>query len=83
MYYDNRKSPIFKVLGVVVYFFLGKYVCIDYLCIEKEKKLYFSHRGFEETASENISGIGITEILLNIVSCYGFIQEVTSTLMLK
>ena len=34
-FYDNRKSLIFKVLGVVVYLSIEKYVCIDYLCLQR------------------------------------------------
>ena len=34
IFYENRKSLIFKVLGVVVYCFILKYVCVDYLCIQ-------------------------------------------------
>ena len=35
IFYENRKSSIFKLLGVTVYFFLEKYVCGDYLCLQK------------------------------------------------
>ena len=35
VFYDNRKPLIFKVLIICVYFFLDKYVCIDYLCLQK------------------------------------------------
>ena len=30
VFYDNIKSVIFKLLGVVIYLFLEKYVCVDY-----------------------------------------------------
>ena len=33
MFYENRKSLIFKVLGVVVYLSIDKYVYVDYLCL--------------------------------------------------
>ena len=41
--YDNRKSKIYKVLGVVVYWNIYKYVCIDHLCIQKEKTVSVTH----------------------------------------
>ena len=82
VFYDSRKLLIFKLLGVVVNLFLDKYFSIEYYCIQKEKKLYLSHKGFEYTSFHELSGIGIPEILINIVSCYGFIQQVTSTLIL-
>ena len=44
--------------------------------------MFSLHRGFEDTSFNNLSGIGITDILLNIVSCYGFIQDNNSTLIL-
>ena len=37
VFYDNRKSPIFKILGIVVYFLLEKYVCVDYLCLQEQQ----------------------------------------------
>ena len=80
--YDNRKSIIFKVLGVVVYFFLDKYFFIDHLCIQKGKKLYVSHGLSEETLFDDLSVNGIPEVILNIVSCFGFIQEFASTIIL-
>ena len=39
MSYKNRSSLIFKVLGVVVYWFLRKYVCADYLCLKRTKQI--------------------------------------------
>ena len=30
VFYDNSKSLILKVWGVVVYCFIDKYVCVDY-----------------------------------------------------
>ena len=50
MFYENRKFVVYKVLGVVIYCILEKYVCIDYLCLQKEKKLSLLHKGFEENS---------------------------------
>ena len=41
-----------------------------------------SHRIFEDTSFGEILGIGIPEFLLNIFSCYGFIQDEKLTLIL-
>ena len=57
------KLLMLKVLVVVVYFFLDKYVFIDYLCLQKEKKLSLSHIVFGDTLFYELSGIWI-----NIVS---------------
>ena len=54
MFYENRKSVIFKVLGVVVYEFIEKYVCVDYLSLQREPKLSSSPRGFEDTSFDEL-----------------------------
>ena len=59
MLYENRKSLIFMVLGAVVYFFIDKYMCVDYLCLQRYTKLSLLHIGFEDTSFNDISGIGI------------------------
>ena len=43
MFYDNSKSLIFKVLGVVVYCLLEKYVCVNYFFYKKNKTVYVTH----------------------------------------
>ena len=82
MLYENRKSLILKVLGVVVCCFIEKYVCVDYLSLQGELKSSSLHRGFEDTSFNEISAIGTPYILLNIVSCYSFDQDNNSTLIL-
>ena len=49
MLYKNRKPLVFKVLGIVVYCFNEKYVCVDYLCLQREAK--FSLKFFDKTHS--------------------------------
>ena len=49
MFYEKRKSIILKVLGVVIYCFIDRNVCVDYLCIKRESQLSSSYRGFEDT----------------------------------
>ena len=34
----EQEAPHLKVLGVVVYFFIEKYVCVDYLCLKRGAK---------------------------------------------
>ena len=75
MFYENRKSLIFKVLGVVVYCFSEIYICVDYLSLQKEENMSLSHRVFEDTSFYELSGMVIPKLLLNIVSCYGFFQD--------
>ena len=46
-----------------------------WIFVPTEKKLSLPHIGFEDTPYDELSIIGIPEILLNIVSCHGFSQE--------
>ena len=32
VFYENRKTTIFKVLGSVIYCIMEQYVCVDCLC---------------------------------------------------
>ena len=82
MSYENSNSLVFKVLGVFVYFFIYKYLCTEYFCLQRESRLYLLHRGFEDNSFCELSWIDIPEVLLNIVACYGYIQEKHSTLIL-
>ena len=83
IFYENSKALIFKVLDVVISFFIDKYVWVDVLCLQIEATLFSLHRGFGDTLCDDLSGTGIPEILFNIVSCYGFIQDNNSTLILR
>ena len=35
MFYDNRESPVLNVLGIVVFWFIGKYACVDSLSLQR------------------------------------------------
>ena len=55
---------------------MEKYVCVDYLCYPKTK-LRVTNKGqvFENITYNAVSGIGIIEILMNIISCHGFVNN--------
>ena len=57
-------------------------MCVDYFSLQREIKLSSSHRGFEYTSFDELSGICIPANLLNVVSCYGFVQDKNPTLIL-
>ena len=65
-------GKIFKVLSCVIYTIIDRYVCIDYLGTEKKKicelrlgcTLQSKHEGMDYA---NLFGIGITDILLNMM----------------
>ena len=84
MFYENRKIytwKIFRVLSFLIYTIISKYVCIDYLGSEKSTLIYLSlgvtgrYEHFD-TDYDNILGIGIPDLLLNLLSCHGFSKTV-------
>ena len=56
MLYNTRKSIVFKLLGVVIYFIIDKHICNKYLYLHKYHKLEMSHKGFENTLYDENSG---------------------------
>ena len=79
---------MFRVLTCVIYTIIGKYVCIDYLGSEKSKLSYLhlgctgsnKHNG---TYYDNVLVIGIPDLLLNFLSCHGFLKINESVVILK
>ena len=65
------------MLSCVIYTIIGKYVFIDYLGSDKSKLSYL-HLGcngknkHNDTDYDNVLGIGIPDLLLNLLSCRGF-----------
>ena len=76
--YSTKK--VFKVLSCVVYTMIEKYVCIDFLCI-LNKRLSELKLGnsmitrHENQDYNNLFGIGIPDIFMNMLSCHGFINN--------
>ena len=65
---------IFKVFISVGYCILDNDVCADYICCP-QTKLCVSNEGFENTTYNNVSVIGILELLININSCNDFVNH--------
>ena len=82
MFYENMNNMIFKLLSSVVYCIINNYGCADYLCCHKNK-LHVANKGFENTTYNDISGIGIPELLMNIISCRGFVNNTKSDAILS
>ena len=79
---------MFKVLSCVVYAIIDRYVCIDYLDTEIKKisqlKLGRSLETIHEDKDyDNLFGIGIPDIFMNMLSCQGFINNNDSIEILK
>ena len=82
MFYETRKNPkkAFKVLTCVIYKIINKYVCIDYLACQSKQLSELpvgSGGGFKHRNKiyEKILGIGISDLLMNLMSCHGFLNE--------
>ena len=73
MLYVNKNTTMFKVLGSAIYFIMKEDICGNYLSLYQDT-LLLAHKGFENTAFNEISGIGIPEVLMNIMPCSGFVD---------
>ena len=64
---------IFKVLSSIVYCIVESCVFVDCLCCP-ETKLFVVNtgQGFENRTYNYVSGMGIPELLMNIISCHVF-----------
>ena len=79
---------MFRVLSCVIYTIIDRYVCIDYLGTEIKKiselrlgcTFSSKHEGMDYN---NLFGIGIPDILLNMLSCHGFLNNNDSIVILK
>ena len=70
------QKQLYRLLSQVVYFLIDSYVLINYLsCQSKTLRSISSKPKFEETSFNTILGIGIPELLLNLVSCHGFMKK--------
>ena len=57
-------------------------MCVYYLFLQPAK-LSLAYKGFENTTFNDISGIGIPGLLMNIISCHGFVNVNKSTVILS
>ena len=87
MFYENnglKPKILYRVLSCVVYYLIYNYVCIDYLLFQsKTLSSISSQKTFEQTSFNILLGIVITEMLLNLVSCHGFMKKPNSTVILN
>ena len=91
MFYENGEKntrKMFRVSSCVIYTIIIKYVCIDYLGSEKSKlsDLCLGVSGRYKHLDknyDNVLGIGIPDLLLNLLSCHGFSKNSESVVILK
>ena len=91
IFYESGKTIIRKlcrVLSCVIYTIIEKYVCIDYLGSEKSKLSDLKigctgsrkHNGMDYN---NLFGIVIPDLLLNLLSCHIFLRNNDSVVIIK
>ena len=79
---------MFIVLSCLIYTIISNYVCIDYLGYEKSKLSdlrlgvsgSYKHPGKKY---DNVLGFAITDMLLNLLFCQGFLNNNESSIILK
>ena len=73
---------MYKVIGLVIYTIIDEYICLDYMGLHREK-LSKDDSNFKKTKFNNLSELKIPDILINIMSCQGFLKYSLSTIILK
>ena len=72
------------MLSCVLYYLIENFVCVDYIFFQSKtlSSIYFN-RIFEQKSYNILLGIGIPEVLLNLVSCHVFMERPNSTIVLN
>ena len=86
MFYDNRKNhakKVYRVLGCGLYYVIEKYFCIEYLfCNSKTIGEISSDKEKLNNSCNELLDIGILEVLMNLISCHGFMKNTNSDVRL-
>ena len=80
MFYYNGTEVVYKVIGSVIYSYIDHFLCLEYLGILQQKLSAFDKKF--ENKFNYFSGLGIPEILMNIMSCHFFSKLAISTVIL-
>ena len=70
------------MIGDFIYNIIGKYIFLDYLGLIQYKLSKYDNK-FEKTKFNNLSGMRIPEIVMNIMSCHVFSKYPISTVILS
>ena len=79
---------MFKVLSFVIYTIIGNYIYIDYLGYEKNTFSYLRlgpggcYKNFNKSY-DNVLVFGIPDLLMNLLSCHGFLRNNDSLVIIK
>ena len=90
MFYKTRadnNNKYFRVLSCVINTIIRNYVCIDYLAFQPKELGEITVVSKEvskhvDNSFNIILGIGIPYLLMNLMSCHGFLNNINSERML-
>ena len=81
MLFNNRNTLIYKVIWGLICAIIDEHICLEYLGLLLET-LSKHNDNFKNSKFNNLSRLGITDILINIISCHGFDKSSISTAIL-
>ena len=84
---ENPKIA-YGVLRCVIYTIIKNYVCIEYIDCQANKlsKVPVGYRGVYKhryKSFDRTTGIGISYLLMNLISCHGFLMKVNYVVIIK
>ena len=74
MFYGNRITFIYILVGAVIYTIIDEYICPDYLGLLQEN-LSKDNNNSKKTNFNDLSELGIPEISMTIMSCHVFVKS--------
>ena len=72
---------MYTLIGEVIYTIIDDYICLGCRVLVQEN-LSKHDNNFKNTKFNNLSALQIPEILMNIMSCNGFVKSSISTIIL-
>ena len=73
IFYEKSNTLMYKVIGPVINNIIDEYICLDYLGLLQENVSKHDNN-FKNAKFNYFSGLGISDILMNIMSCHGFVN---------
>ena len=80
MFYYNRTIVLYKLIGSIIYSFIDDFLCLDYLDTAQQK--ISAYGNMCDFVFNELYGLVIPEIMINIISCNSFKKWITSILVL-
>ena len=79
----KNATKYFIVLSCVIYTIIENDVCINFLdCQSNQLSEICMDRKYFVNRSNKFLGIGVPYLLMNLLSCYGFMKNINSTVIL-